>query len=381
MTHRIAINGINSKVGGGKTILVDYMQGLDQQKLEDRYFLLTTNREEFDWLTNANITVVNLPAYYANAVLAPVVYEIFINSWLKKNKIDLVFNHGDLVINTEISQVYLFDWPYAIYVESVVWKRMQWKDWLKRRVKLHFLKKRLRYPAVIIAQTPVVKRALEESYNLANVKIVPNSVSLENKRTDVGRKFVLPSGKKLLCLTHYYPHKNLEIFLPLAERIRAAKKDYKIIITIDKHQHPGASKLLRDIQDQGLNDVIVNIGAVAMTDLPSLYKVCDGLLLPTLLESFSCTYVEAMFHGIPIFTSNLDFAKGVCGDAACYFDPLDPDDIFSKLDEILESTHRMKVLIDAGHDVLSNFLNPPQVFSCYQEILHAELERTSAGAR
>ena len=379
MTHRIAINGINSKVGGGRTILVDYMKGLDQQELEDRYFLLTTKRKEFNWLSNDNITVVNLPAYYANAVLAPVVYEIFINSWLKKNKIDLVFNYGGLIVNTKVLQVYLFNWPYAIYVESVVWKRMQWKDWLKRRVKLHFLKKRLRYPAIIIAQTPVVKRVLEESYNLANVKIVPNSISLENRRTDVGRKFVLPSGKKLLCLTHYYPHKNLEIFLPLAERIRTAKKDYKIIITIDKRQHTNALKLLRDIQEQRLNDIIVNIGAVAMTDLPSLYKACDGLLLPTLLESFSATYVEAMFHGIPIFTSNLDFAKGVCGDSACYFDPLDPDDIFSKLDETLESTHRIKALTDAGQEVLNNFLDPPQVFSCYQEILHSELERTSAG--
>ena len=381
MTHRIAINGINSKVGGGRTILFDYMKGLDQQKLEDRYFLLTTKRETFGWISNDNITVVNLPVYYANAVFAPLVYEILLDIWLKKNKIDLVFNHGDLIINTAIPQVYLFDWPYAIDVEGVIWKRLPWKDWLKRSVKLRFLRKRLRCPAVIIAQTPVVKRALEKLYNPASVTIVPNAVSLQNRRADGGKKFVLPSGKKLLCLTHYYPHKNIEILLPLAERIQAAKKDYKIIITVNKSQHPNASKLLQDIENQRLNGVIVNVGEVSLTDVPSLYRACDGLLLPTLLESFSRTYVEAMFHGLPIFTSNRDFAKGVCGHAACYFDPLDPDDIFNKLDEILESTHRMKVLTDAGREVLSNFLNPTQVFSCFQEILHSELEKASAGAR
>ncbi len=54
------------------------------------------------------------------------------------------------------------------------------------------------------------------------------------------------------------------------------------------------------------------------------YLACNALLLPTLLESFSGTYLEAMHFGRPILTSNLDFARDVCDDAALYFDPWDP---------------------------------------------------------
>ena len=51
------------------------------------------------------------------------------------------------------------------------------------------------------------------------------------------------------------------------------------------------------------------------------------MILPTLLESFSATYIEAMFHGKTILTSDLDFARDVCGEAAFYFDPLNPQSI------------------------------------------------------
>jgi hypothetical protein len=49
-----------------------------------------------------------------------------------------------------------------------------------------------------------------------------------------------------------------------------------------------------------------------MSDVPKWYKATQALLLPTLLESFSGTYIEAMHFERPIFTSNLDFAKEVC---------------------------------------------------------------------
>ena len=49
-----------------------------------------------------------------------------------------------------------------------------------------------------------------------------------------------------------------------------------------------------------------------------------------------------MFHGKTILTSDLDFARDVCGEAAFYFDPLNPQSIVeamvcaSQKDEIRE---------------------------------------------
>ncbi len=379
--YRIAINGINSKAGGGRTILFDYIKHLDRQEIGNRYFLLATKHEDFGWISNGRITVVELPAYYRKTILAPIIYEFIIGNCLDKIKIDVVLNFGDLIINTRIPQIYLFDWPYALYPNSIIWKRMGWYDRFIRRIKLYLIKIRLHHPTVVIAQTLVVKESLEDLYGLTNISIVPNAISLVNVQCDHVREPALPSGTRLLCLTHYYPHKNLEICLPLAERIRDAGYDYKIIMTVDEKQHPKAIELLRNIKEKGLDEIIVNIGSVPIADVPSLYKACDGLLLPTLLESFSATYLEAMFHGIPILTSNLDFAKGVCGDAACYFDPLDPDDILKILNEVFDDPHRMNSLVEAAREILNNLPGPTQVFCRYQEILSSELEKTSPNAK
>ncbi len=45
-------------------------------------------------------------------------------------------------------------------------------------------------------------------------------------------------------------------------------------------------------------------------ELAGYFCNSNALLLPALLESFSATYLEAMYFGLPILTSNLDFVIG-----------------------------------------------------------------------
>ena len=373
--YRIAINGTSSRAGGGKSILYNYLQLLDRSILEDRYSLLTVDPDAFAWITNDRIQVVGLPTRYGDTIFSPLVHELLLDRILKRYQIDLVFNLADLVVRTKVKQVYLFDWPYAINPDSVVWNRMDRRDRLVRKIKLSLLRRRIRRPVVTIAQTPVAKEALERLYGLPNVAIVPNAVSLDNLDTTAEKRFALPAGRKLLYLTYYYPHKNLEILIDVAVRIRELGRDYRIILTIAANQHKNAARLLQEIRDRDLGEIIVNVGPVAMADVPSLYRSCDGLLMPTLLESFSGTYVEAMFHRIPIFTSDLDFAKGVCGDAACYFDPHDAHDIVTKLDTVFDDPSRSGSLMEAGRRVLASLPDWSHAFKLYQETIRDALPR------
>ena len=72
---------------------------------------------------------------------------------------------------------------------------------------------------------------------------------------------------------------------------------------------------------------------------PKLYNQADAMFLPTLLETFSASYPEAMKMERPILTSDLDFAKDICGDAALYFNPLDSYDIANKIKTINDRSH------------------------------------------
>ena len=70
-----------------------------------------------------------------------------------------------------------------------------------------------------------------------NITLIPNAVTLEHTQKAPFYDFKLPNGTLLLCLSRYYPLKNLEIFIPLAEEIKKKGLDYKIIITVDESQH------------------------------------------------------------------------------------------------------------------------------------------------
>ena len=370
---RIAINGINSRTGGGKSILQNYVRLLDTTHLADRYFLLTTDPDAFRWISNSWIEVVTVPKVYGKTIASPFVNEFILDHILRRRRIDIVFNVGNLLIRTKIKQVYLFHWPYAIYPNGPVWERMDYLDRFIRKTKLLLFKRGIHRPVAIIAQTGIARTALESLYDVSNIRIVPNAVSLDNLNLEGKKTFALPSGKKLLYLTHYYPHKNLEILIPIAKQILDRGYDYTIVITISGDQHRKAARLLRDIREQGLDRVIVNVGPVPMKEVPSLYRSCDGLLMPTLLESFSGTYVEAMFHKIPIFTSDRDFARAVCKDAACYFDPDSPEDILDHVESVFQDSARMEAMIQAGQSTLCSLPDWGSSFKLYQEVIRAQL--------
>lgn len=99
---------------------------------------------------------------------------------------------------------------------------------------------------------------------------------------------------------------------------------------------------------------IRNVGPVAIKDCPDLYRECDAIFLPTLLECFSANYPEAMVMERPILTSDLPFARCVCKDAALYFNPMDPKDIATKLIALSESRPLYKSLVSKGLNVLAD---------------------------
>ena len=366
----ILINGLKSKTGGGKSILNNYLGLLKKSQTADTYFVLTENTKEYEKYANKFIKLVQVKKKYNKGIFFPFLNSYILPEMIKKLNIDVVFNMADIPIPTKVTQVYLFDWPYAVYPDSVAWKRMLFKDFLVRKIKLVFFRRYLKCASIIIAQTQVICNRLEEIFHLKNVVIVPNAVSIDNLEKDQYAFPVLPSeGIKLLYLTYYYTHKNIEILIPLAKEIKRLRLNFKIITTIDQSQHKWASLFINEIKQNRLDDVIYNVGPTPMQLVPSLYKCCDALLMPTLLESFSGTYAEAMFHGLPIFTSDLCFARGVCGDAAFYFDPLNEKNILDTLMIAFSNSKILKEKISAGRRLINNAPSWKAVFEEYQKII------------
>ena len=79
-----------------------------------------------------------------------------------------------------------------------------------------------------------------------------------------------------------------------------------------------------------------------------MYRRCQLCFLPTLLEVFSASTVEAMYYGLPIVATDFDFNKEVLGDSSLYYEPKNAKDaaiLFAKLisDECLQEECKKKM--------------------------------------
>jgi glycosyltransferase involved in cell wall biosynthesis len=251
-----------------------------------------------------------------------------------------------------------FAYPYIVYPNSPYFSTLSIIEGLKTNIQklIHilFLKRNGNY---FVSETDdvsnriinILKIKTENSYVATNT-----CSSLFSEEVNGGLKILAPKKEnefRFLSLCSLSPHKNLEILnhvIPLINNLNL-NLNLKFILTVGEDVY---EKSFTDIAKKSIH----NIGRIEVTKCPQLYKECDALFLPTLLECSSANFPEAMKMKIPIVTSNLPFATAVCKDSALYFDPMDPVNISRTIKLLIENPLIQKKLIEKGTKRLDYFL-------------------------
>lgn len=175
---------------------------------------------------------------------------------------------------------------------------------------------------------------------------------------------------RLFCFAAPYKHKNLQLLPSVAVELQTLEPelDFEIVVTLPL-DGPDWAALQAAAKRQGVTHRLVNHGPVAVQAGPDLYRTCDLLLLPTVLEVFSATYPEAMAMGLPIVTSDLNFARDICGDAALYFPPYDARAAALQVQTLLRDPQLWATLIARGKLQLKKLPEPGERSAAYLELL------------
>lgn len=374
MAHFL-INGFSAKMGGGKAIFEAYLSASASRNDPNVYFVITPNEAHYRSWNNDRIHVLPISPIFQKPFMLPLFYGYLVGRIVKTNRIDAALNFGDIVLPVNVPQVYFFDWSYAVYPDSIAWARMNWTSYLQRRLKYRIIKFTLKYATLTIAQTSTMAERLKTLYGLERVVTVPTPVTLASSQQNPPRDFGLPRNRTLLlCLANYAPHKNLEILTPLARLLRERGFDFTIVTTLDPDRSQAARKLLAAIEQEHLGDYLINVGHVDPVYVPALFDECHALLLPTLLESYGLPFVEAMFYGRSIITSDFDFTRDVCREAAFYFDPLDVKSIADAIVQAFADEARRQEKIALGKKLVSEINDWQGAFRQYQDCLQEVLQ-------
>jgi glycosyltransferase involved in cell wall biosynthesis len=90
------------------------------------------------------------------------------------------------------------------------------------------------------------------------------------------------------------------------------------------------------------------VGYVTDLELRALYEQAACFVYPSLYEGFGLPPLEAMTCGCPVVVSRAAALPEVCGDAALYCDPHDPENIAEQIRTVLHDSGRRAELRERG---------------------------------
>jgi glycosyltransferase involved in cell wall biosynthesis len=186
-----------------------------------------------------------------------------------------------------------------------------------------------RFIGKIIVQSNVVKNGLIKSYTIEPDRIVvqPHPISLKSYQLPVKTD---PNEKlKLFYPASNYEHKNHKLIIELDNNFNLEDLASEILVTIP--EPPNLRK----------GTIIKALGTISHQECFEYYAITNGLLFPSLMESYGLPLIEAMYVGLPIIAPKLEYAEWICGSEAIYFDP-------NNVESLYNAIHNLKQRVSSG---------------------------------
>lgn len=360
----IFINALQLSSGGGKNILDNYLESLYEKNLSNDYYILTPNYNEYKIFAKEKLIIIEINNLFKSKSFFIFLYLYEYQRIISKYKIELVFNFGDIVIPTKIDQIYFFDWAYAVYSAKNIWKGMSLRNLVTRKIKVFLIKRYINRVKLTLCQTDNIHKRLKQQFKLKNIRIIPTPLSSNLTDANSSKEFNFPEGKKIFIYpAGFASHKNFEVILKLGKLITKRKLPFLLVLTIDEEE---AKEYLVRVNTHNI-DCIHNTGKLDLKDISALYKNSDALLFPSLLETYGLPYIEAMFFRKPILTSDLDFARAICGDVPFYFNPYKEESILFEMMHFADDEVKLREKIVKGEDTIQALPDWEEVFFEFEQ--------------
>lgn len=280
--------------------------------------------------------------------------DAFLNNLEKNIKPDKVFSvFAPTYWRPKNVHISGFAKPQYIYKDSPYFQILSLKEKSKLNIIEFFHLYSFKYFSdILIAETDDVLTHLRKLFPQKRLFTVTNYYhQIFDTPNNWIKNIKLPyfNGITLLTISANYPHKNLKIIPKVISYLNANYPyfKYRFVLTINSEEIP--------IKESIIKDKIIFLGKVKINQCPYLYQQSDFMFLPTLLECFSASYPEAMRMEKPILTSDLPFARGLCGNSAVYFNPMSPANIAEKIMVLATNKELQKNLIKNGKEQLKTF--------------------------
>jgi len=313
----ILINATNLKQGGGIQVAQSICAQLGRFPKHRFTVALNSliNDSQIEFESNAKVYKYDTKHNIKSLLLGR---DTFLDNLVRNENIDAVLTvFGPSIWRPKVPHLCGFARAQLILKDSPYYQKRSLKEKVVHKIWAWSFRK---CSNVFYTENSYISRILENFFKGAKVYTVTNYYNQVFDQPEKWNKsIVLPQFEGVTCLSisNHYLHKNFEIIEGIVKYLKKEHPGFNVrfVVTFDEKEMP----IPADIRDS-----IIYTGKVDVSECPYLYEQCDIMFMPTLMECFTATYPEAMRMGKPIVTTDLEFARGLCGEAACYYSAVDP---------------------------------------------------------
>lgn len=352
--NTIIINATNLKLGGG--IQVADSICCELYKYSDIRFIvllssyLDATAKKIEQFPNVKVIRYNIKNSFKTLVFGR---DSFLDKIVKVNRVNAVITvFGPSRWNPQnVPHLSGFAMAHIVLRKSPYFKQLKGFNKLKSIFKNTILDMYFRRSTTnFYTENPYISKLLAEKWPMAHVSTITNNYNQVFDTPEKWERVVLPPfpGVSLLCISANYPHKNLAISKDVSYYLKEHYPEFKFrfVFTVTSADFPIPIDL---------TDNFILLGKVDIAQCPSLYEQCDIVFQPSLLECFTATYAESMKMGKPIVTTDIEFARGLCGEAALYYSPLLAKEAAEYIMKLVTNSTLKNKLVEAGKKQLQKF--------------------------
>lgn len=334
--------------------LIDHLFKIDQENEYVLFFDKNFNKEEYESFIPLRK---GIEKRIVNAKYYSLREQLFFPFALLKEKLDLVYfpNFNIPILYPKTSIVVIND-----LIHLSPWIKTSF--WLKKAYQLIiFLATKKAKTIIAISETTKKEIIKYFKTNPRKIKIIylaasnvfykkenPEKIFQIKKKYQIEKPFIF-------FISAWKKHKNIENLVSAFEILRekylldfqlalAGKEDSKypeIKEKILKSKWKNEIKILGTIPDD--------------EELSYFYSLTDLLIIPSFVEGFGLSGLQAIQCGAPVAVSKISCLPEIYGDAVEYFDPYNPENMAEVMAKILKNKDLQKKMIEKGFKKVKEF--------------------------
>lgn len=328
---KVAIDASNIRAGGGVTHLVECLGALEPEEFGIKTVVVYCGAELVSRLPQRVWLTTKTPSAFRRGALVRFL-------WRHTALTDCLVHDADILLVPGGSYVGDFR-PFVAMAQNLLpfdQVEQRREGMTLKRLRLWLLERvqgaTFRRANGVIYMTAISRDQIERRLGFfpKQGRVVHHGTSSQFRRHVDLRAELLCFGEhrmmRLLYVSILEPYKHQRMVISAVAEAR--RQGLSVTLDLVGPAAAGEAQAIeRLIKEEQLADYVRYHGPIAYDRLLEKYKNADAFLFASSCETFGIILLEAMAAGLPLLCSNRSALPEVAGDAALYFDPLDPESL------------------------------------------------------